>query len=91
MVSARVSSQQVFEKNYSKIRSYPPDSELHVRTVLKLIKVQLPHLFTHDHIQKINWGSGPKEVGRSSGTQPVPPHRKLSTTSYKVKYKQWEN
>ena len=33
MVSAMVSSQQGFEKNYSKIRSYPPDSELHVGTV----------------------------------------------------------
>ena len=33
MVSARVGWQQGFEKNYSKIRSYPPDSELHVCTV----------------------------------------------------------
>ena len=34
MVSARVSWQQGFEKNNSKIRSYPPDSELHVCTVI---------------------------------------------------------
>ena len=33
MVSARVSWQQGFEKNNSKIRSYPPDSELHVCTL----------------------------------------------------------
>ena len=37
MVSARVCLQQGFKKYYSKIRSYPPNSELHVCTVLENI------------------------------------------------------
>ena len=45
MESARVSWQQGFEKNYSKIRSYPPDSELHVCTVAFLNIATVLHDF----------------------------------------------